>query len=97
MTYSISKLEIISVDGVQTKQVLTLEATFDNQTTSLHGKEVALDADIPQEAIDFAAELETTLEQPVITISEPVDLTDQQKEIDQQAVLGRVNTLHGNT
>ncbi len=96
MNYSIKTLEKISEDGIEIKQLLTLEVTYEtldeegSNLTSLHGKEISLEADPNEEAITFAAELNMILTEPKevikenLPIEEPnIDSEDIQEKIDE--------------
>lgn len=76
MKYTILKVEKISENGVEARQILTLDVEYGNSSHTSHGKEITLDADPTEEAITFAAELDQVLTEPTVVTIEEVKLKD---------------------
>jgi hypothetical protein len=90
MQYNIKKLEKILENGVEVKQLLTLEVVYDDETTSEHGKYISLEADPKEEAIIFSAELSLTLKDKVIETKEEVPVAQKDKAIKAEHIEARL-------
>ena len=95
MNYTIKSLQTRSKNGVEVDQLLSLEVTYDatetfldengeEQTrnkTSTHNKVVPLGANLKEEAVTFAAELEIVLEEPKEVTIEEVVVASKDREV----------------
>jgi len=90
MNYQIHKVEKRSENGVEVDQILTLEVTYGDSSTTQHGKVIALDADVKEEAVNFAAELEAVLKEPVVETKEEVEVKVKDKEVKEADVVAKV-------
>ena len=91
MKYTIKQCEIISEDGVATKQLLTLLAERENGVVSEHGKFIDLEADPIAEAEIYGAELSLVLKDEPIITSEPVEISKKDMEISEENIQARLD------
>ena len=91
MKYTIKQCEIISEDGVATKQLLTLSVERDSGVVSEHGKFIDLEADPVAEAEIFGAELSKVItDEPIIT-TEQVEIPKKDLEISEEKIQARLD------
>lgn len=81
MEYKIKRLSKVLENGVEVKQLLTLEVTYADESTSEHGKHIDLGANPKEEAVTFAAELEKVLVEPKEVVLEEVVVLEKDKEV----------------
>lgn len=86
MQYTIHTHQKEKVGGEVVREILTIEATFGDGSTSRHGKTIPIGSDIKEEAVTFAAELEKILEEPKVMITEEVEIAEEDKEIKEEDI-----------
>lgn len=89
-TYQISKHEVEKENGEVVREILTLEVTYANGSTSLHGKEIPVGSDIKEEAVTFAAKLEKVLQEPKEIVREEKEILEKNKEVSKLEVDAKV-------
>lgn len=94
MIYKISSLVQEKTNGEITRQVLTLEATYQDGSVSEHGFELTPeDTDIKMAAIKYAAQLEGVLKERPLIVSEKVILSAKEREIKDTDVQAKITEI----